>query len=99
MNTTEISLPCLRGNARVMAGPTGARVLTGKRKRPDSLFWSLLGERDGSPMAVAVQGLYRGSYADAIADARELYRALLAVADADEAANLARACAANKITL
>ncbi len=100
----EISLRCLRGNATVFPAPktaewAGARVLTGKRTRPDSLFWSLYGERDGVPMAVSIQGLYRGRYADAIADARELFRALLAVGDTKTADRLRSACAANSVEI
>lgn len=63
MKPDPVPLACLRGNATLFPGvlwADGERhplVLTGKRKRPDSLHWSLGGERDGEPMAVNVMGL------------------------------------------
>lgn len=98
----SISLPCLRGNAVLSFTDKPDQwsrpyVLTGKRKRPDTLHWTLLGEREGVKMAVGIQGLYRGSYADAIAEAGELYKALVTLGAVKEAGELAAACAANDI--
>lgn len=94
-----VALACLWGNATLFPGRHGALILTGKRTRPDSIFWSLYGEREGVAMAVSVQGLYRGRYADAIVSAQVLFDGLRAVGDKDGAQSLANACAANGVTL
>ncbi len=102
--TLTVSLPCLRGNATLSRATPGdewtrANILTGKRKRPDTLHWSLYGPREGVKMAVMLQGLYRGSYGDAIADCVTLHASLIQLGAQREAGDLARACAANGVTL
>lgn len=92
-NHSAVPVKCTQGNATLFAGPYGALVLTGKRTRKDSLYWSLLehGQR------VSLQGLYRGRYCDAIAASVDLFAALLAVGCAKDAADLERALVANGI--
>jgi len=104
MPTLTVSLPCLRGNATLSRTTPGdewtrAMILTGQRKRPDTLHWSLYGEREGVKMAVMLQGLYRGSYGDAIADAPALHAALIQLGAEREAGELAAACLANGVRL
>lgn len=94
----EIMLPCTEGNAKIRAHMIGKRehpqLLTGKRRRWDSLSWSLFcASKDGRE--VALQGLWRGSYADAMVLAKDLHKALLEAGMVESAKELANACAAN----
>ena len=97
MTTTTIT--CSRGNAAIRTGTLGPQILTGKRRRWDSLHWSLMGTTPDGGMEVSLQGLWRGRYADAKTTARSLHHALTTIEHAKEADDLARACAANGINL
>lgn len=69
----EANVICKRGNARVRVSSKGwTQVLTGKRRKWDTLHWSFFS--DTSEMAI--QGLWRGRYADAIATTENLLTAL-----------------------
>lgn len=107
----QVSLPCIEGNATLFAHNLGEwerpLILTGKRRRADSLHWALIGNPrsgdfdrvPGSKFPVALSGLYRGRYADAVCEARELHRALIELGMAKTAGELARACRANGVEL
>jgi hypothetical protein len=94
----EIQLSCTKGNAkikpRLMGKYENPQLLTGKRRRWDSLHWSLMNRTDKGH-EVSLQGLYRGSYADAVVLAKDLHRALLDAGMPDSAARLANALASN----
>ncbi len=66
---------CVRGNCQLqlLRSVVGVRVgiLTGKRRKWDHLHWSLMNDDE-----IAVQGLWRGRYADAIVKDTDLLAAL-----------------------
>ncbi len=71
----EVSVKCVRGNCRLtlLKSVVGIRVgiLTGQRRKWDHLHWSLMNDDE-----IAVQGLWRGRYADAIVKDTDLFTAL-----------------------
>lgn len=78
-----LNIPGVRGKGltitKVVKGYQGHEtvfILTGKRKKPDSLSWSASIECDQGDFEVHCQGLYRGSYADATVLCSDLYRVL-----------------------
>ena len=99
MKTVE--LVCTEGNASLQFQPKQARamILTGRRKRPDLIHWCLMRVDAAGEMLVAVQGISRGRYADAVVTATELHRGLTDIGDLTTAASIARACSANGVTL
>lgn len=62
-----VTLNCLRGNAQLKLVGCHAFVLTGKRRRWDHLFFSWYTDD-----SFQIQGLWRGSYGDAVVSAAEL---------------------------
>lgn len=72
----EQQIVCKRGSARLRVSRRGfVQILCNKRRRWDSIFWSFYS--DGSE--VALQGLWRGQYADAVAATEEFTKALRAL--------------------
>jgi hypothetical protein len=99
----EIELKCTKGNAKLKGLRLGIKgdweqpkLLTGKRRKWDSLHWSLFQAKDGD-MLVSLQGLYRGSYGDAYCMASDLYKALIETGMEENAKRLQNACAANNV--
>lgn len=59
----EVTVVCKRGNASVRVSSKGwTQVLTGKRRKWDTLHWSFFSDTS----EIAIQGLWRGRYGDAI---------------------------------
>lgn len=71
-----------------------ATILTGKRKKPDTLSFSAFKAAGPSDYVVAVQGLYRGSYADGKVLASDLIAGLEAIGAEKDLNSLKRAFAA-----
>ena len=90
----EIELPCIKGNAKIQRGYIGEyerpRILTGRKRKLDSLHWSL-----ADAQTCYIQGMYKGSYADATVKAQDLYDALIAIGMVETANRVFAACEAN----
>jgi hypothetical protein len=87
-----VTLQCTRGSARLRVSSSrlhgSVQILTGKRRVWDGLHWSLYSESE-----VALQGLWKGHYADAVVKCEDFVDALRSLgavetADAVEAARL-----------
>lgn len=95
---TEIKLPCTEGNATLKAFSLGTqehpKILTGKRRKFDSLYWSLWNDT-GKGHEINLQGLYRGRCCDAKVMAKDLHKALLLLGMTETAQKLSNACKAN----
>lgn len=94
----ETQLKCTKGNAMFKGMMMGQyerpMILTGKRRKWDSLHWSLF-QNTPNGYEVSLQGLYRGNYCDAKCLAKDLYRVMIEHGMTQSAESLARACAAN----
>ena len=71
MNETTIT--CKRGTARLRISKRGyVQILCNQRRKWDSLHWSFYSDAS----EVALQGLWRGRYADAVATTENFTNAL-----------------------
>lgn len=79
----SVTLNCIRGKARLSVQGGFVRLLTGDRRKWDGLYWALY-----SDDRIALQGLYRGTYADAVVEAGEFLAALERLGCLDLAAQI-----------
>jgi hypothetical protein len=72
----EIQIVCKRGSARIAWRKSfigiSLKILTGQRRKWDDFNWSFFSDSS----EIALQGLWRGRYADAVASTEEVLRAL-----------------------
>lgn len=83
----EIEIICKRGKARVKVCSTGLKLLTGARRKWDDFHWSFYSDSS----EIALQGLWRGRYADAVASTENVLKALVAVGGSRVAEGIIRA--------
>jgi len=82
-----ITLNCKKGNAEIRIGKNRVQILTGRRRKWDVLHWSRYSDDD-----IAVQGLYRGRYADAVVHVSELISALESLGADSVSEGIRKAC-------
>ena len=82
---TEV--PCVRGKMWIKHGRFSPQILTGNKRRFDSVYWSGYGSSEQG-YQVAVNGLYRGKYAECIVLYKDLHNAFLNVGNMEAAQRL-----------